>query len=52
MKSKIGSVTMVTSTINVFNMATSEKMMWFLLFDELCDDTVENFVIGTLNRGT
>ena len=27
-------------------MAASQEMMCFLLLDELCDDTVENFLIG------
>ena len=42
-KSENGTVTLVTLCVRYGGLARNDV---FLLFDELCDDTVENFLIG------
>ena len=45
----IESVTLVTFPAK--SVTASQEMMCYLLFDELCDDTMKNLVIGYSNSG-
>ena len=38
-------------TFRVKSVTASQERMCYLLFDELCDDTMQNFVIGYSNSG-
>ena len=44
-----GIITLVT--FRVKSVTASQERMYYLLFDELCDDTMNNFVIGYSNSG-